>query len=630
MDHVYRKNAFEYENFFEFNLYSVETDEKFEFFQSLLWPNQTQKQEEICKLPKLKLIGHKNVEKYRKCQLKMDWGFLKNNHWHLNNAIRTIYSKISCKYRSIERIDDFKLNYSAFMPLLDGQIVQNEVIEVECTSSNNKKKYSNLHVQIVKRNALKNIKNDESKNAQACKPMNIILLSYDSISRVSWFRRLPRTTEFLLNQMKFQILYGQSILGDGTPACLIPVYTGKMEHELPSTLKSDANGQYVDQVYPFIWNKLHDLGFTSFHIEDWPQVSTFTYRMRGMSNKTAHHYMRAFEMSLWDRVSPAYFANKDDFCIGSVKRHKRTLDLMNEFIDTYKNERNYISVMHYDENSHDGNDRASHMDNDLYDFFYHNFYNTNRFENTAIFLYSDHGSRFSVERMSEQGFIEERQPFFSVYLPESYRKAYPEKYKNLLTNAHQLTSAFDIHATLNELTCLKNEQTNKEKPLRSISLLEKLPEKRTCSDIGISLHFCVCELSWVILDKTNLLATRAVNYAIQYMNNLLTHISDYCHTLELDEVYLVKITSLNHEKYLNIKLRTKPNRANYDMFISLSNSNNDNDDEKKNGQKFYISSADSISRTNPYGSQPYCLSQIPTSRNVTVDLRKFCFCKRKL
>ena len=57
--------------------------------------------------------------------------------------------------------------------------------------------------------------------------------------------------------MNFKLLYGHSILGDGTPACMIPLLTGRLENELPSTLKSDPNGTFVDQAYPFIFNELN-------------------------------------------------------------------------------------------------------------------------------------------------------------------------------------------------------------------------------------------------------------------------------------------------------------------------------------------------------------------------------------
>ncbi len=119
------------------------------------------------------------------------------------------------------------------------------------------------------------------------------------------------------------------------------------------------------------------------HQEDWPLVSAFTFRLRGFSNRTAHYYTRAYQMELWKRVSHSYFTGHDDFCVGSVKRHKRTLNLINEFIDIYKNKPvNFISILHYLENSHDGNERAHHMDQDTAEFLDKNFRN-GRFKNTA-------------------------------------------------------------------------------------------------------------------------------------------------------------------------------------------------------------------------------------------------------
>lgn len=57
-----------------------------------------------------------------------------------------------------------------------------------------------------------------------------------------------------------------SIIGDGTTACMIPLLSGVIESEMPSTLKSDPNSSFVDQVYPFIWNDLHNKDYMSFHM----------------------------------------------------------------------------------------------------------------------------------------------------------------------------------------------------------------------------------------------------------------------------------------------------------------------------------------------------------------------------
>lgn len=285
----------------------------------------------------LKLEGHDNVEPYKPCKQRTEWGYLESNHWNLNYTVVKILKQLKCQYRAVWRENDFKLLYSQMLPLEDKQLVEHDVIEVTCIGLlfNKKMTFNHVYAQIVPKINSK-IDFNYLNSHRDTNPLNIILLSYDSLSRVSWFKRLPRTTEFLIKEMKFNIFYGQSILGDGTPACMIPLLTGKTEEELPSALKSDPNGKYVDQIYPFIWNDLHPRGYMSFHMEDWPQVTTFTYRLRGMSNKTAHHYMRPYQQSLWNRISPSYFSKKDDLCFGNIKRHKRALDLMTEFIETYK------------------------------------------------------------------------------------------------------------------------------------------------------------------------------------------------------------------------------------------------------------------------------------------------------
>lgn len=141
--------------------------------------------------------------------------------------------------------------------------------------------------------------------------------------------------------------------------------------------------------------------------------------------------------------------------------------------------------MHYIENSHDGNQRSNQIDSDLLNFLETN-KKRNNFRNTAIFLYSDHGVRFGMNRKAPQGFLEERQPFFSLYLPPEYKQAYPSKFKNLLRNSQQLTTPFDIHETIRDLT----HSPSKKSP-RSISVLDEIPILRTCQEMEIAQHYCV-------------------------------------------------------------------------------------------------------------------------------------------
>ena len=127
----------------------------------------------------------------------------------------------------------FKKVISYFQVLCKGKFFNRQMV------------FNHLYAQIVPKINAQVDYTELNKNTMCAKPLNIILLSYDSLSRVSWFKRLPKTTNYIIKEMQFNILHGQSILGDGTPACMIPLLTGKTEEELPSALKSDPDGKYV-------------------------------------------------------------------------------------------------------------------------------------------------------------------------------------------------------------------------------------------------------------------------------------------------------------------------------------------------------------------------------------------------
>lgn len=211
-----------------------------------------------CVLPKLQLTGHSNRESLIDCKLNKNWGLIKNNKWILDDSVKNMYGNISCKYRNITRIDDFKLNYSDYEKLDENSLINSEVIDVYCSNENNSVNYDNLHAQIIpKYNQFKSFSNNKD---EMCEPLNVLLISYDSVSQVSFKLRLNKTFSYMENKMNFQIINGFNIIGDGTPPCIIPVLTGKTEEELPSALKNDVDGKYVDEVYPFIFKELHEKG----------------------------------------------------------------------------------------------------------------------------------------------------------------------------------------------------------------------------------------------------------------------------------------------------------------------------------------------------------------------------------
>lgn len=128
--------------------------------------------------------------------------------------------------------------------------------------------------------------------------LNVLMFGFDSVSRNTFIRKLPKSYTYLVNVLKGFVLQGYTLLlgakkidkryftssynivGDGTPQALIPILTGKTELELPDTRKRIPNAHYVN-AYPFIWNEFRRQGYVTAYMEDSADLGTFQYRLKG-------------------------------------------------------------------------------------------------------------------------------------------------------------------------------------------------------------------------------------------------------------------------------------------------------------------------------------------------------------
>lgn len=122
----------------------------------------------------------------------------------------------------LRQSDDYRISVSSWSNLTHGKLIRDEVFEVKCKTAeimSNLVGYDNIFVQIVnKLDLIKRFKVHDSQSS--CKPLDIMLISYDSVSRTSWLNRLTKTSNFMFKKMKFSLLEGYNIVGDGTPGKL--------------------------------------------------------------------------------------------------------------------------------------------------------------------------------------------------------------------------------------------------------------------------------------------------------------------------------------------------------------------------------------------------------------------------
>ncbi|RNA06108.1 hypothetical protein BpHYR1_016636 [Brachionus plicatilis] len=531
---------------------------------------------EVCQLPKLNYgLPLEDLKPMPKCTVERNWGNVDSldHKWTLDKEIQTRIDSIRCKYRRVERIDDFKVNLGSFNELKDGDIVRDDVFEVECDGKNksngNQVKFDNLYVQVVNNNPKD--KFNIGKDSSGCFPYNVMLLSYDSVSRVSFVKRLTKTFDFIKNTENFFILTGYNIVGDGTPQALIPLFTGYTEEELPSALKNDPNGKYVDEAYPFIWKELHKKNFTSIYLDDWPQVGAFSYRMRGFKNHAPKHYPKHYQLYMMQRNRRLKKSN--DFCNGDTKRHKIMMNLLTSFKQLYRNRQSNLAIMHYVENSHDSNDHLHWLDDDIFEFL-NNGFREHLFDDTIIFL----------------------------------------------NNLAKLTSPFDIHATVRDLTCSKKEIKNDRQ--RSISLFGKISIYRSCEDIGIAEHFCTCVRDWKSKNINTKEIKEVAEFAVESINSVSSSKRDLCQVLGLKKIISAEKLDLDGKVVYRVSFITYPNNGIYETIVYQGK----NEGFEFISDNFSIKSKNDISRIDSYGEQPWCVAKFGSNPGLMLDLRKFCFC----
>ena len=217
-----------------------------------------------------KLVELARKNKHPDCPIE-DWVFIDKDGKLTYNTEYAEKNKLKinkCWVAAVRFKDDFKISIDKSELIEDGQYLNksHEFFKISCVSSIKPRKwYHGFHARIFES---KKVRKDPTKS-----PINVIFFGLDSVSREKWLNSLPVSSKYLTKTMGANILKGYNIVGDGTPAALIPILTGFHEEELPNTLKGTPNASFCDEVYPFVWKEFEEkLNYATMYNEDWPKV----------------------------------------------------------------------------------------------------------------------------------------------------------------------------------------------------------------------------------------------------------------------------------------------------------------------------------------------------------------------
>ncbi|PAV78049.1 hypothetical protein WR25_00929 isoform B [Diploscapter pachys] len=492
-----------------------------------------------CNIPKLN-IDSPEVSRFFKPATPLNCNKAASNWVYLDQDGKVVFSKerksARCSVSYFQRKDDNTNSYEPYVDLHEGDLMKQDFARVKCMDGIHK--WSSLLISIAENGSLK--KKLEDKKSDNPNVLDVYFLGFDSLSQMSFRRKLKKTVKVLEDVIGSVVLNGYNIVGDGTPQAFIPILTAQTEVELPLTRKRFKEANYVDDVYPFIWKNFSDAGYVTAYGEDAFNIGTFTYRLKGFRYQPTDHYTRTFFKDVEESIG--YGVR----CIGSVPLHRMWLDYARNFMRIYQDLPRFL-LLHQSILSHDDINLVEVEDEDVANHLTQ-MQNEGLFDNALVIVMADHGHRFAKLRQTQQGQLEERLPFFSISLPRRFRNTDigALMHKNLLSNVDRLSTPFDIHATLMDilhvpsLEQLRTVQNPSQK--RSLSLFRPMTEDRSCDQAGVEPHWCSC-LDWqdsLKEPEDAAISNKLANIVVQVINEQLRNVTDLCAPLLLDNLIQAK------------------------------------------------------------------------------------------
>lgn len=533
---------------------------------------------------------------------------------------------MSCCYKSFyrpksianvfsEHVDD-RVQYDDCVEFFNYIEVEHEFVRVSC-EYDQKTVYDQFFLFAIKKmfdftehRFGQNIMNTPPKNDTPF--YNVIVMGIDAISRLNFYRTMPKTLDYLKKKGAIELL-GYNKVGDNTFPNLTPMLLGIKETDLKRTCWPHDGASFDN--CPFIWQWFKEAGFYTALGEDSAKLGTFNFAKNGFIKTPTDFYIRTFLHEAEVNVG-----NTKDFnsyiCMGNKYFYKVLLDYIESLMSALRYSKLFgffweVSM------SHDYLTYPMAMD-DSYKNFFEKLDSYNYLDNTVLILLSDHGIRWGAIRLTKQGRLEERLPFVHILLPPSFQENYNLAYNNLKQNSKRLTTPFDMYATLSDLINLEEISNEKIKQRtkssytenRSISLFLPIPKNRTCKSAEIDDHWCTCHKGIKLSTKS----FEARNAAEQLVKHLNKYLEEYrqCAVLSLAEV--LEVTEMMAGKprkdeigwrEFMVVVRTTPGDGVFEGTLQHRN------------DKWTL--AGTTSRLNLYGDQSHCVHHY--------QLKLYCYCR---
>ena len=432
------------------------------------------------------------------------------------------------------------------------------------------------------------------------KNMNVLLLTFDSVSNISFSRNLPESLKFLESLKDNKASYFNSFIFEKsavpkamTAANMAQILFGKTEDKLNINSKRSPKGSIIidpgrdENQDHAIWTFYRKLGYTTMFLHD--NVWDYLPKLTGRVIDTDHVFTNIWKYLF--RLTKKHNYSESQRCIGAKNFHQISFEYTYQYFSNYE-KNNKFAYVHLDA-AHESTGNIRTVDFDLVNFLQDLLSLVEaRNESLALFIISDHGFKHVNKiQFNYKGFFEAKLAFTSLVLSKDVIKSLNGS-EIIKKNTDKLMGRFDINLTLKQLAYFPYDpkidlQSMKDyNGYKAFSLVtENLPYDRTCREIAVPDINCVCR--WFTPVNLNLEHNKIVKnklidllkiYILDNGNN-----SSECGFLQIYEVKLFESFQLTDEKggldvIYNLEIKYKEDyikiKANYCFEKKIKATNN--------------------------------------------------------
>ncbi|XP_064454853.1 uncharacterized protein LOC135366129 [Ornithodoros turicata] len=469
---------------------------------------------------------------------------------HLSREVLQMYymcnlQDIACTYQEVgrnrsARIPDDTIVFSERVDLTFGVPVHAEYIKVECRCRNGEVFYTDFFLlPTMKKEGQSERQFTSAVSDGTTEKLSVVVLGLDSVSRLNFKRFMKRTRDYIERFRPFEML-GMTKVGDNSFPNQIPLVTGKKGSEVNrSCTKRFFDGEDL------IWKEYSRQGYYTLFLEEMPDAGLFRRFCRGFRDPPVDYYARPLILAASE--PPHRFYSGTHPCMGSRDQTSVYLGYMASLLSLLKDELHF-SYTWISDITHDNFHGPGYADASFRATF-QSLEDAGVMNRSVVVFLSDHGFRTGDVRLLLTGKYEERLPFCFLMFPSAFHMKYPDVVENLRKNQRRLTTPFDLHATLLEISQFPAFADKQEYRTKyGMSLLHEIPEDRTCEDASISPHWCCCQRTREVSAKKPLAARMAVLVVDTVNGWLEEEVPGKCVPLILEKVISVQKRHLTHVK----------------------------------------------------------------------------------